>query len=133
MKMRKRAALLVAAAAAMLAVAVPVAASAPGPGQTVKVKSTVTINKEGWFGYVKSKNSNCLADRKVVIKQVGNGPIGRTKSDASGKWTASIDEMNEHFDIELPSRLYAEVKPITQATAGPIYKCSAAISKTITL
>lgn len=62
--------------------------SAAGPGQTVKVKSTVTISKEGWFGYVKSKNSNCLADRKVVIKQ---------------------------------------------ATTGPIYKCQAATSKTITL
>ena len=132
MRMRTRAAMLAAAVTAALVVGVPSGSSAAGPGQTVKVKTTLTINKEGYFGYVKSKNTNCLESRNVVVKQVGNGALARTKSDASGKWTASIDEMNENFDIELPSKLYAEVKPITQATAGPIYRCLAATSRQVT-
>jgi len=112
---------LAAAATAALAVAAPVASSAAVP----TAKTTVTINKEGFFGNVKSASSACLEGRKVVVKQVGQGPLGRTQSDATGKWTTSIEEMNQHVNIELPIRLYAEVK----ASPG----CLAATSKTITL
>jgi hypothetical protein len=105
-------------ATVVLAVAVPATSSAA-------VKTTVTISKEGFFGNVKSANADCLEGRKVVVKQVGQGAIGRTLSDATGKWTTSFEEMNRKFDIELPLRLYAEVK------ASP--NCLAATSKTVTL
>jgi len=42
-------------------------------------------------------------------------------------WKADLEELNEN--IEIPARVFAEVKPSTQATAGPIYKCLAAVSK----
>jgi len=34
-------------------------------------------------------------------------------------------------NIKIPAMVYAEVKPITQATAGPIYRCLGAASKTV--
>jgi hypothetical protein len=78
---------------------------------------------------VKSKNANCVGERTVVLKQKGNGVLSRVKSKANGNWKADLDELNAK--IEIPAKVFAEVKPMTQATAGPIYKCLAATSKTV--
>jgi hypothetical protein len=130
MKKRNRSALLaLGALATTLAIGVPLAFSAAGPGQTVKVSSTITIGAAGYQGKVKAANSNCVAERIVVLKQVGNGVLSRVESKDNGNWKADLDKLNEN--IELPAKVYAEVKPITQATAGPIYKCLAATSKTV--
>ncbi len=132
MKKRNRVAALAVAALAALALAIPVVASAgAGPGEVVKVKSTLTISAYGYKGFVKSKNSNCLAERKVVIKQKGVGVISTAKSDANGRWEADLVAFNKN--IEIPAKVFAVVKPITQATAGPIYKCLAATSRTVTV
>ena len=117
-----------AAVGATLALGVPVAISA-GPGQTVNVKSTVTIGATGYQGKVTATNSNCVGERTVVLKQKGNGVLSRVQSKANGNWKADLDELNAN--IEIPAMVYAEVKPSTQATAGPIYKCAAAVSKTV--
>lgn len=119
---------LPATAAAALALAVPVAISA-GPGQTTNVTSTVTIGSVGYQGKVKASNPNCVAERTVVLKQKGNGVLSRIKSQDNGNWKADLDELNAK--IKVPAMVYAEVKPLTQATAGPIYKCLAATSKTV--
>ena len=103
-------------------VAIP--AGATGPGQTVNVKSEVTIGATGYQGKVKAANSNCVGERTVVLKQKGNGVLSRVKSKANGNWRADLEELNEN--LEIPAKVYAEVKPLTQATAGPIYKCLAA-------
>ncbi len=126
MKKRNRVVLL--ALAAMLAVAAS-AVAAPQPGETVKVKSTITIGAAGYQGKVKSANSNCIGERIVVLKQKGNGVLSRVESKANGNWKADLDELNEN--LKIPADVYAEVKPMTQATAGPIYKCLGAISKTV--
>jgi hypothetical protein len=105
------------------------AVAAPQPGETVKVKSTITIGATGYQGKVKSANSNCVGERTVVLKQKGNGVLSRSKSKPNGNWKADLDALNEN--IEIPAMVYAEVKPSTQATAGPIYKCLAAVSKTV--
>jgi hypothetical protein len=123
----KAGAVLAAAASAVALVAIP--AGAAGPGQTVNVKSEVTIGAVGYQGKVKATNSNCVGARTVVLKQKGNGVLSRVKSKANGNWKADLDELNEN--IEIPAKVYAEVKPLTQATAGPIYKCQAATSKTV--
>lgn len=102
---------------------------AAGPGETVKVKSEVTLGASGYQGKVKAANSNCVGERTVVLKQKGNGVLSRSESKPNGNWRADLDALNEN--IEIPAKVYAEVKPSTQATAGPIYKCLAAVSKTV--
>jgi hypothetical protein len=104
-------------------------AGAAGPGQTVSIKSEVTLGAAGYQGKVKAANSNCVGERTVVLKQKGNGVLSRVKSQANGNWKADLDALNEN--IKIPADVYAEVKPLTQATAGPIYKCLAATSKTV--
>jgi hypothetical protein len=124
---RKAGAVLAAAASVVALVAIP--AGAAGPGQTVNVKSEVTIGATGYQGKVKAANSNCIGERTVVLKQKGNGVLSRVKSKANGNWKADLDELNEN--LRIPAEVYAEVKPLTQATAGPIYKCQAATSRTV--
>ncbi len=122
---------LAALGAAILAVLVLGASAvfAAGPGETVKVKSEVTLGATGYQGKVKAANSNCIGERTVVLKQKGNGVLSRSQSKPNGNWRADLDALNEN--IEIPAVVYAEVKPSTQATAGPIYKCGAALSKTV--
>jgi hypothetical protein len=117
-----------AAAGAALALSVPAAISA-GPGSTVKVTTTVTIGSAGYQGKVTASNPNCVGERVVVLKQKGNGVLSRVESKANGNWKADLDELNAK--ITIPAKVYAEAKPLTQATAGPIYKCLAATSKTV--
>lgn len=115
--------------ALLVAALVAIPAGAAGPGQAVKVKSEVTIGAVGYQGKIKAANSNCVGERTVVLKQKGNGVLSRVKSKANGSWRADLEELNAN--IEIPAMVYAEVKPLTQATAGPIYKCLAATSKTV--
>ena len=126
--MRKRNRVMALALTALLA-ATATAVAAPQPGETVKVKSTITIGAPGYQGKVKSANSNCIGERIVVLKQKGNGVLSRVESKANGNWKADLDELNEN--LKIPADVYAEVKPMTQATAGPIYKCLGAVSKTV--
>lgn len=117
---------------AVLALGASAAVSA-GPGSGVNVQTTLTIGAVGYQGKVKAANSNCVAERTIVLKQKGYGVLSRVKSKDNGNWKADLDEMNSNFKGPLPYKVYAEAKPLTQATAGPIYKCLAATSKTITI
>ncbi|MFN8215773.1 MAG: hypothetical protein U0R71_04170 [Solirubrobacterales bacterium] len=131
MKKRNRVAAAV-AAVAVLALAVPALSSAgAGPGEVVKVKSEVTIGNVGYQGKVTAKNANCVGERTVVLKQKGHGVLSRVKSKPNGNWKADLEELNAN--IKIPAKVFAEVKPMTQATAGPIYKCLAATSRTVTI
>jgi len=128
MKRTSQVAALVAAAVAVLALAAT-AVTAAGPGETVKVKSEITLGASGYQGKVKSANSNCVGERAVVLKQKGNGVLSRSTSKPNGNWRADLDALNEN--LKIPAMVYAEVKPSAQATAGPIYKCLGAVSKTV--
>jgi len=128
MRRTSQVAVLVLAIAAVLALAAT-AVTAAGPGETVKVKSEVTLGASGYQGKVKSANKNCVGERTVVLKQKGNGVLSRVESKPNGNWKADLEALNEN--IEIPAKVFAEVKPTTQATAGPIYKCLAAVSKTV--
>lgn len=130
MRSGNRAVALAVAIIATLALGASVGAAA-GPGSTVKVKTTLTISAYGYFGKVVASNPNCVPERKVVLKQKGHGVLGRATSNDKGKWEVDPEELNQNFKGALPYKIYAEVKPITQATAGPIYRCLAATSKTI--
>ena len=127
MKKTSHALALGAAIVAVLALGAS-AVIAAGPGETVKVKSEVTLGASGYQGKVKAANSNCVGERTVVLKQKGNGVLSRSVSKPNGNWRADLEALNEN--IKIPAMVFAEVKPSTQATAGPIYKCLAAVSKT---
>jgi hypothetical protein len=128
MRRTSQVAALMLATSAVLALAAS-AVTAAEPGETVKVKSTVTLGATGYQGKVKAANSNCVAERVVVLKQKGAGVLSRVESKANGNWKADLEDLNEN--IKIPAKVFAEVKPSTQATAGPIYKCLGAVSKTV--
>ncbi len=116
-----------AAIGATLALAVPVAISAQ-PGQTVELKTTITINPYANGGKVSAKNPNCVESRQVVVKEKGFGKIGSAMTTSTGSWKAEPD-----YKGEVPLKVWAEVKPVTQGTAGTIYKCLGAKSSTKTI
>jgi hypothetical protein len=117
---------LIAATVAALALAIPVAGLAAGPGKKVEIKSTITINPYGSAGKVSASNPNCTEDRHVVVKQVGIGKIGGVDASSTGSW-----RVEPNYKGNLPFKVYAEVKPDTQGTAGTIYKCLAAKSRVV--
>jgi hypothetical protein len=127
--MRRTSQLAALALATAAVFALAASAIGAGPGETVQIKSAVTIGATGYQGKVKAANSNCVGERTVVLKQKGNGVLSRVESKANGNWKADLEDLNEN--IKIPAKVFAEVKPSTQATAGPIYKCLAAVSKTV--
>jgi hypothetical protein len=114
--------------ATAIAIAAPLTASA-GVGQVVRIATTVQISPYAYSGKVKAANPNCVEERTVVLKQKGYGALGRTTSDEQGKWEIAPETLR--YKGPLPYKLYAEAKPVSQGTAGTIYKCLAATSKTI--
>jgi hypothetical protein len=120
---------LVGAALAVLLAVVASTVSADEPGQTVKIKSTITLGAAGYQGKVKAANANCVEERTVVLKQKGNGVLSRVETKPNGSWRADLEELNEN--IKIPAKVFAEAKPVTQGTAGTIYKCLGAVSKTV--
>lgn len=128
MSKRKRVTGLFAALVATAALAVPVVASADHPGQTVELKSTITINPYGSAGKVSAANANCVESRQVVIKEKGYGKIGSTTTSSTGSWKAE-----PKYKGNVPLKVWAEVKPVTQGTAGTIYKCLGASSPVRTI
>lgn len=123
-----RVAALAVAVGAALALMVPVIATAGQPGQTVELKSTITINPYGNAGKVSASNANCVESRQVVVKEKGYGKIGSAMTSSTGSWKAEPD-----YKGEVPLKIWAEVKPVTQGTAGTIYKCLGASSKIRTI
>jgi len=126
--MKKRNLTLAAAVAAVLALALPVLAIAGQPGQTVELKTTITINPYGSAGKVSAANANCVESRQVIIKEKGYGKIGSTTTSSTGSWKAE-----PKYKGEVLLKIWAEVKPVTQGTAGTIYKCLGATSKIRTI
>ncbi len=119
---------LAGAALALLLASAPASVSADEPGQTVKIKSSITLGASGYQGKVKAANANCVEERTVVLKQKGNGVLSRVETKPNGNWSADLEELNEK--IAIPAKVFAEVKPATQGTAGTIYKCLGAVSVT---
>jgi hypothetical protein len=126
--MKKRNLTLAAAVAAVVALALPVLAIADHPGQTVELKSTITMNPYGSAGKVSAANANCVESRQVIIKEKGFGKVGSTTTSSTGSWKAE-----PKYKGNVPFKIWAEVKPVTQGTAGTIYKCLDATSKVRTI
>lgn len=128
--MRASRPLPIVAAAAILALAV--AASAVAQGQTVKIDSSISIKEPKslvFKGKVKADNPNCVEDRKVVLYAKAHGgsadKVGKVTTDSDGKWKIKVQGS---AGITMHS-FYAEVKKVSQGTAGTIYVCKGAKSE----
>ena len=96
----------------------------------MKVKSTVTIGArrlpgQGQVGRPELRRANgpSSSSRRATASSAGS------KSKPNGNWKADLDELNEN--IKIPAKVYAEVKPLTQGTAGRSTSCLGAVSKTV--
>ncbi|MHB8492650.1 MAG: hypothetical protein ACYDA6_10630 [Solirubrobacteraceae bacterium] len=114
---------------AVVALVLPFALGSAEATRTVNIASHVSIkSKELTFsGKVTSSRAPCLAGRKVTLYRKPAQVLGSTTTSSSGKWKITA---SGSAGISL-GRFYAKVKRLSQGTAGTIYVCSAARSKTI--
>lgn len=123
---------LAVAAAALVALAVPALAAAEAqPGQVVTIRSNLWIANSAAQGKVRASNANCVEDRKVLIKAQGYGTVLTTTTDANGAW--KVDRSVLRGKVSQPAKIHAVVPQVSQGTAGPIYRCLKATSRTVTL
>jgi hypothetical protein len=126
----RTAAIVVAASALSLAFGV----GSAGATRTVTIASSVSINANAltFSGKVTSPNSACKQGRRVTLYRKlssgGHQAMGGFTTGASGKWHVKVSG----FAGVSMSRFYAKVKQRSEGTAGTIYVCRAARSRTIT-
>jgi hypothetical protein len=100
-----------------------------GATHVVKIASHISIHSHGltFHGKVTSPNSACVPMRKVTLYRTNGNVLGKTKTNNTGDWkitaSGSAGIILGHF--------YAKVKRESQGTAGTIYVCQGAKSKTI--
>ena len=98
--------------------------------KTVKIASHITIKDKGlkFSGKVSAKNSACDGGRKVTLyRKSGPLKLGTTTTSTSGAWKI---QPSGFAGITL-GHFYAKVSKRTEGTAGTIYVCKGATSKTI--
>jgi hypothetical protein len=97
--------------------------------RTVKIASHITIKSNGlkFSGSVTSSNAACKSNRSVTLYRKPSLVLGSTTTNSSGSWKITV---LGSAGISL-GHFYATVKKRTEGTAGTIYVCKAATSKTI--
>jgi hypothetical protein len=118
------------------AIAIPLVALALGltgaeATRTVRIASHITIKSKSltFSGNVTSPNAACKRLRKVTLYRASALALGTTTTGPSGHWTITA---SGSAGISL-GRFYAKVATRSEGTAGTIYVCKAARSKTIRL
>ena len=117
-------------ATALALVAIPAIALAGGPGQVVEIESEIKIRKAfpPFHGKVLADNENCVEQRRAkLFKEKRNGDrklLGFDLTDEKGKWDVRVDPLKS-------GAYYAVVKRQEQGTAGTIYACLRAKSRTL--
>lgn len=118
-------------ATALAVTALPAFALA-GAGEVIEVESEIKIRKAfpAFHGKVVADNDNCVMDRRAkLFKERRNGGkklLGYDRTDAKGKWAVEVDPLKSGV-------YYAVVKRYENATAGPIYDCLRAKSRTLSV
>ncbi|MEA2479295.1 MAG: hypothetical protein QOJ07_1217 [Thermoleophilaceae bacterium] len=101
--------------------------------KTVNIPSKVSIkSKELTFsGKVTASNAGCVQGRRVTLYRKfssgGGQSMGSATTSSSGKWHVTVSGT---AGISL-AHFYAKVKKRSEGTAGTIYVCGSARSKTI--
>jgi hypothetical protein len=112
----------------VLAVCLPAAAT-----RTVKIPSEISIHERElrFHGRVTSTRSACETDRRVTLyRRFSDGShqaLASRKTDASGRWRIRVSG----FAGISMARFYAKAHRRSEGTAGTIYVCQRARSKTI--
>jgi hypothetical protein len=119
---------------ALIATSVPLLALAYGLAtaqatRVVTIASRITIRSEGltFSGDVTSPNAACKGARKVTLYRKQSQMLGSTTTNAAGAWKITA---SGSAGITL-GHFYATVKKRSEGTAGTIYVCKSATSKTI--
>lgn len=99
--------------------------------KTVKIGSKISISNKAltFKGRVTSSNAACEASRKVVLYRISGLKLGSATTGSTGKWTITV---SGYAGISL-GHFYAQVKQRSEGTAGTIYVCKGARSKTVPL
>jgi hypothetical protein len=97
--------------------------------RTVRIASHITIKSNGltFSGSVTSSNAACRGVRKVTLYRKQSQVLGSTTTNSSGSWKITA---SGSAGITL-GHFYATVRKRSEGTAGTIYVCNAATSKTI--
>jgi hypothetical protein len=97
--------------------------------RTVKIASHLSITgKELTFsGRVSAAKAACRRGRKVTLYRKDSLVLGTATTSASGRWKITV---SGSAGITL-GHFYAKVSQRSEGTAGTIYVCKAATSKTI--
>jgi hypothetical protein len=97
--------------------------------RTVTIASHVTIKSKGltFSGSVAASNAACKGGRKVTLYRAPSLVLGSTTTRSSGSWKIAV---SGSAGITL-GHIYAKVKARSEGTAGTIYVCKRAVSKTI--
>lgn len=95
----------------------------------VKIPSQITIKSHGlkFSGKVTSSKAPCVSGRKVTLYRTNGNVLGHATTSATGHWSVTA---SGSAGITL-GHFYAKVKQRSDGTAGTIYVCKAATSKTI--
>jgi hypothetical protein len=127
--MRQRTVELAAIAMAALMLALASGLTVAQATRTVKIASHITIKSQGltFSGRVTASNVGCEGARKVTLYRTTSLMLGSTTTSPSGSWKITV---SGSAGITL-GRFYAKVKQRNDGTAGTIYSCLAARSKTI--
>lgn len=132
MRKRNRVVAVAVAAVALVALSVPALAAAEAePGQVVNISSKVWLANSAAQGKVRASNGNCVEDRKVLVKAKGYGTVMKTTTNANGFW--KVNRAVLRGKVTQPAKIYAVAPQVSQGTAGPIYRCLKATSRTVTL
>ena len=126
------------AAGAIRATALAGAALAPGLAwlagsatatRTVRLASQITIASHGltFSGRVTARNADCGRQRRVTLYRKRSLVLGSVTTSASGRWKITA---SGSAGITL-GRFYAKVARRSEGTAGTIYVCEGATSRTI--
>jgi hypothetical protein len=119
----------VALAASALAVASTLGLTAAEATRVVKIASHISIKSTGltFRGKVTSPNAACVTERKVTLYRTNGNVLGSMTTGSSGRWKITA---SGSAGITL-GHFFAKVKRRSEGTAGTIYVCKAAVSRTI--
>jgi hypothetical protein len=127
--MRNRALKVAAIASSASALALASGLTTAEATRTVTIASHITIKSHGltFSGSVTSSNAACKSNRKVTLYRKQSQVLGSTTTNSAGGWKITA---SGSAGITL-GHFYATVKKRSEGTAGTIYVCKSATSKTI--
>ena len=124
-----RAGRAIAIGAAAIAAAGALGLASAEATRIVRIASHISIRSHGltFKGRVTSRRAPCVQDRRVTLHRTNGDVLGTTHTDDHGRWKISAQGSagitHGHF--------FAKVRRHSEGTAGTIFVCKSARSRTI--